>query len=108
MCYKVIKVPAGVLVLKDGVNILVKGPKGESLRHLSPEIEYYQEGDEINFTRPEVSTKAIHGQLRANLNNMVVWVLEGYKKEKQLVCVSTRAQKQGEKLFCNVGTSHPV
>ena len=51
--YKVIKVPAGVTVTKDGDNITVKGPKGELTRHFAPEIELHQEGDEINFTRPD-------------------------------------------------------
>lgn len=44
--YKVIKVPAGVTVTKDGDNITVKGPKGELTRHFAPEIELHQEGDE--------------------------------------------------------------
>lgn len=33
--YKVIKVPAGVTVTKDGDNITVKGPKGELTRHFA-------------------------------------------------------------------------
>ncbi|MBE7901407.1 50S ribosomal protein L6, partial [Paenibacillus polymyxa] len=77
-------------------------------RHFAPEIELHQEGDEINFTRPDDSYKAIHGTMRANLNNMVVGVTEGYKKEMKLVGVGYRAQKQGEKLVLNVGYSHPV
>ena len=106
--YKVIKVPAGVTITKDGDNITVKGPKGELTRHFAPEIEMHQEGDEINFTRPDDSYKAVHGTMRANLNNMVVGVTEGYKKEMKLVGVGYRAQKQGEKLVLNVGYSHPV
>lgn len=106
--YKVIKVPAGVTITKDGDNITVKGPKGELTRHFAPEIEMHQEGDEINITRPDDSYKAVHGTMRANLNNMVVGVTEGYKKEMKLVGVGYRAQKQGEKLVLNVGYSHPV
>ena len=37
---KVIEVPAGVTVTKDGENnITVKGPKGELTRHFNPIIE---------------------------------------------------------------------
>lgn len=106
--YKVITVPAGVTVTKDGDNITVKGPKGELTRTFAPEIEMHQEGSEINFTRPDDSYKALHGTTRANLNNMVVGVTEGYVKKLQLVGVGYRAAKQGTKLVLNVGYSHPV
>lgn len=106
--YKTIIVPAGVTVTKDGDNITVKGPKGELTRAFAPEIEMKQEGTEISFSRPDDSFKALHGTMRANLNNMVVGVTEGYVKQLKLVGVGYRAQKQGEKLVLNVGYSHPV
>ncbi|MCI1894923.1 50S ribosomal protein L6 [Lacticaseibacillus suilingensis] len=106
--YKTITVPAGVTVTKDGDNITVKGPKGELTRAFAPEIEMKQEGTEISFSRPDDSFKALHGTMRANLNNMVVGVTEGYVKQLKLVGVGYRAQKQGEKLVLNVGYSHPV
>ena len=106
--YKVIKVPAGVTITKDGDNITVKGPKGELTRHFAPEIEMHQEGDEINFTRPDDSYKAVHGTMRANLNNMVVGVTEGYKKEMKLVGVGYRAALKGKDLEMQLGFSHPV
>lgn len=106
--YKVINIPAGVTVTKNGDDITVKGPKGELTRTFVPEIEMHQEGSEINFTRPDDSYKAIHGTMRANLNNMVVGVTEGYQKSLTLVGVGYRAQLQGKKLVLNVGYSHPV
>ncbi|WP_390406535.1 50S ribosomal protein L6 [Lacticaseibacillus jixiensis] len=105
---KVITVPAGVEVKQDGDNITVKGPKGELTRTFVPEIKMSQEGSEISFTRPDDSYKALHGTMRANLNNMIVGVSEGFSKKLKLVGVGYRAQKQGEKLVLNVGYSHPV
>ncbi|KRO16963.1 50S ribosomal protein L6 [Lacticaseibacillus saniviri] len=106
--YKVINVPAGVTVTRNGDDVTVKGPKGELTRTFVPEIEMHQEGSEISFTRPDDSYKAIHGTTRANLNNMVIGVTEGYQKSLTLVGVGYRAQLQGKKLVLNVGYSHPV
>lgn len=106
--YKAITVPAGVTVTVDGENITVKGPKGEMTRHFAPEISMTQDGNEIKFDRPDDSFKALHGTTRANLNNMIVGVTEGFKKNMKLVGVGYRAQKQGKKLVLNVGYSHPV
>ncbi|WP_125709066.1 MULTISPECIES: 50S ribosomal protein L6 [Lacticaseibacillus] len=105
---KVITVPAGVEVKQDGDNITVKGPKGELTRTFVPEIKMSQEGNEISFTRPDDSYKALHGTMRANLNNMILGVSEGFTKKLKLVGVGYRAQKQGAKLVLNVGYSHPV
>ncbi|MFD1441270.1 50S ribosomal protein L6 [Lacticaseibacillus hegangensis] len=106
--YKAITVPAGVTVTVDGENITVKGPKGEMTRHFAPEISMTQDGNEIKFDRPDDSFKALHGTTRANLNNMIVGVTDGFKKNMKLVGVGYRAQKQGNKLILNVGYSHPV
>ena len=105
---KVITVPAGVEVKQDGDNITVKGPKGELTRTFVPEIKMSQDGNEISFTRPDDSYKALHGTMRANLNNMILGVSEGFTKKLKLVGVGYRAQKQGAKLVLNVGYSHPV
>ena len=46
--------------------------------------------------------------MRANLNNMVIGVSEGFQKSLDLIGVGYRAQLQGKKLVLNVGYSHPV
>ncbi len=68
------------------------------------------EGNEVTFTRPNDSKemKTIHGTTRANFNNMVVGVSEGFQKALELIGVGYRAQLQGSKLVLNVGYSHPV
>lgn len=106
---KVIEVPAGVTVTKDSENnITVKGPKGELTRHFNPIIEMHEEGNLINFTRSKDSDRAMHGTMRANLNNMILGVTEGFSKTLDLIGVGYRTQLKGKTLVLNVGYSHPV
>ena len=106
---KVIVLPAGVeLTNKDNV-VTVKGPKGELTRTFSKDIDIRVEGTEVTLHRPNDTKemKTIHGTTRALLNNMVVGVSEGFKKELEMRGVGYRAQLQGKKLVLSVGKSHP-
>ena len=107
---KVVVLPAGVEVTQKGNEVTVKGPKGELTRTFSSDIKMNIEGNEVTFTRPNDSKemKTIHGTTRANFNNMVVGVSEGFQKALELIGVGYRAQLQGSKLVLNVGYSHPV
>ena len=107
---KVVVIPEGVTVTQEGNNVTVKGPKGELTRTFSADIKMNIEGNEVTFTRPNDSKemKTIHGTTRANFNNMVVGVSEGFQKALELIGVGYRAQLQGSKLVLNVGYSHPV
>ena len=105
---KVIVVPAGVELTNNNNVVTVKGPKGELTREFPKAIEIVQEGNEITLRRPNDSKemKTIHGTARANLNNMVVGVSEGFKKALEMRGVGYRAQLQGNKLVLSVGKSH--
>ncbi|MBF8970367.1 MULTISPECIES: 50S ribosomal protein L6 [unclassified Streptococcus] len=107
---KVIVLPAGVeLNIADNNEVTVKGPKGELTREFAKDIEIRVEGTEVTLHRPNDSKemKTIHGTTRALLNNMVVGVSEGFKKELEMRGVGYRAQLQGSKLVLAVGKSHP-
>lgn len=105
---KVITMPAGVELTNNNNVITVKGPKGELTREFNKNIEIKVEGTEITVVRPDDSKemKTIHGTTRANLNNMVVGVSEGFKKDLEMKGVGYRAQLQGTKLVLSVGKSH--
>lgn len=107
---KPITIPAGVTVEIDGHTVTVKGPKGELTRELSHNILVEVSENEVVFTRPNESklSRSLHGTTRSIVNNMVIGVSEGFKKELELIGVGYRAQKQGEKLVLSVGLSHPV
>lgn len=107
---KVVVIPEGVTITQDGNNVTVKGPKGELTRTFVSNITMNIEGNEVTFTRPNDNkeNRALHGTMRANFNNMVVGVSEGFEKALELIGVGYRAQLQGSKLVLNVGYSHPV
>lgn len=107
---KPIAVPAGVDVKIDGNTVTVKGPKGELTQSFNENITIAQEGTEIKLSRPndENEIKALHGLTRALINNMVVGVTEGFKKELEINGVGYRAVKQGKKVELTLGYSHPV
>ena len=97
-----IVIPAGVTVTISGNEVKVKGPKGELVQTVSPEIKVEMVDGEIHVTR------ALHGLYRALIHNMVVGVSEGYKKELELVGVGYRAQSQGQVLELSLGYSHAI
>jgi large subunit ribosomal protein L6 len=53
-------------------------------------------------------TRALHGLSRALLNNMVIGVSEGYRKDLEMVGVGYRASLKGKTIELLVGFSHPV
>ncbi|MBO0478129.1 50S ribosomal protein L6 [Vagococcus fluvialis] len=107
---KPVVIPAGVTITQNGTTVTVKGPKGELTREFSPNITLNIEEGVVTLTRPDDSkeNKTMHGTMRANLNNMVVGVSEGFAKALELIGVGYRAQLQGKKLVLNVGYSHPI
>ncbi len=90
--YKVVELPAGVEVSRDGDDVTVKGPKGSLTRTVSPVISMTVEGNEVKFDRPDDNnkTRALHGTTRANFNNMVEGVTNGFSKTLKLVGVGYR------------------
>jgi large subunit ribosomal protein L6 len=105
-----ITVPDGVTVTINKNSVVVKGPKGEISRDFPPEIEVVQEDGALNVKRNSDHRihRSKHGLVRALLNNMVVGVSEGFKRDLQIEGVGYRAGMQGKNLELNVGYSHPV
>ena len=105
-----ITVPAGVtLEFKDNV-ITVKGPKGELRQYVNPVISVNLDNNEITLTRStdDKQERAYHGLYRSLINNMIIGVSVGYKKELELVGVGYRASVTGKKLEMSLGYSHPI
>ena len=106
-----IEVPQGVEVkIADGNVVTVKGPKGTLEQTFNSQIKIELNDNVITFTRPNDNkdVRALHGLTRALLNNMVVGVTEGFKKELDINGVGYRAAKQGNTLVLNLGYSHQV
>ncbi|MBQ9841838.1 MAG: 50S ribosomal protein L6 [Clostridia bacterium] len=107
---KPIAIPAGVEVKVDNGLVTVKGPKGTLSQKINPIISVEVNGNEVNVTRPndEKEARSLHGLSRTLINNMVIGVTEGYKKELEVNGVGYRVQKQGDTLVMNLGYSHQV
>jgi large subunit ribosomal protein L6 len=106
-----VAVPSGVEVTVADGNITVKGPKGTLSREIPGGIEVTQDDGALNFVRPndERKNKALHGLTRSLVNNMVIGVTDGFKKQLEIVGVGYRAEAQGPNaLRLNLGFSHPV
>jgi large subunit ribosomal protein L6 len=106
-----ITVPSGVDVTLTGRTISVKGPKGQLSREIPGQIIVRQEGDQLLVERPDDAreNRAMHGLTRSLVNNMVVGVTEGFKRQLDIVGVGYRAEAQGPNaLKLALGFSHPV
>lgn len=105
-----IALPDGVTVTIDGARVRVEGAKGTLERTFSERVSFDESDGVVTVSRSddERESKALHGLSRALLNNMVVGVSEGYRKELQTVGVGYRASLQGSTLELLVGFSHPV
>ncbi len=107
---KPVEVPSGVDVAIDGSDVVVKGTKGELSRTFNDRIGFDVDEGVITLTRPDDSreSRALHGLSRALLNNMVVGVSEGFRKELEIQGVGYRANLKGRDIELQVGFSHPV
>ena len=106
-----IAIPAGVTIdFKDNV-ITVKGPKGELKQAVNPSIKVDVNDGQITVARPDDNreSRAQHGLYRALINNMVVGVSEGFKKEMEIVGVGYRAtMKNPQTIELALGYSHMI
>ena len=90
--------------------VTVKGPKGEQSLQVDPDIALKLEEGELVLTRPteQKRHKAMHGLYRSLLDNLVVGVTEGFKKELEVIGVGFRANMVDGVLELALGYSHPI
>ena len=108
---KPVAMPSGVSANVEGQTLTVKGPKGSLDRVIPGTITIRQEGDELLVERPddERRNRAMHGLVRSLINNMVLGVTQGFRKELEIVGVGYRATAKGPgAMELALGFSHPV
>ncbi|MCL1835168.1 MAG: 50S ribosomal protein L6 [Oscillospiraceae bacterium] len=106
-----ISIPSGVEIKVSDSNVVtVKGPKGTLEKAIDPDIKLNIDGAMLLVERPSDMPKhrSLHGLSRSLVNNMVVGVTDGFRKELDIVGVGLRAVKEGTKLVMNLGYSHQV
>jgi large subunit ribosomal protein L6 len=95
--------------VSKGNMVTVKGSKGELSLQVDPSIIVEVTADEVLVKRPsdEKRLRAMHGLYRSLINNLVVGVSDGFKKELEIIGVGYRASLNGKALELALGFSHP-
>jgi large subunit ribosomal protein L6 len=106
---KPVDIPKGVQVKVDGNTVKVKGPKGELTQSFHRDMQIAVESSQVVVKQPEDPLyDAMHGLTRALINNMVVGVTQGFKRDLEIEGVGYRAELQGKNLVLSLGFSHTV
>ncbi|MDD2798860.1 MAG: 50S ribosomal protein L6 [Bacteroidales bacterium] len=105
-----IAIPAGVSVSVSENTVSVKGPKGTMTQDLTGGIVVAVEEGNVVLSRPtdEAQHRALHGLYRSLINNMVLGVSTGYRKEMELVGVGYRVSNDGQVIEFSLGYSHNI
>lgn len=95
----------------DGDNVVtMKGEKGSDTLQMDPTINVEKKDGEliVNRTGEEKIDRSLHGLYRSLINNMMIGVSEGYKKELEIIGVGYRASLSNGVLQLQLGFSHPI
>ncbi len=106
---KPIALPKGVKFAVEGNVVTVQGPKGSVSNHLPAGVTLAQQDGHIVVTRADESKRAIHGLVRALVNNAVEGVTKGWTKNLEIVGIGYRAEMKGKGVVVfTLGYSHPI
>jgi len=105
-----ITIPDGVKIELKGSLINVSGEKGSQSWAVHPNIKTLVKDDNILFERGNNSAlnRSLHGTTRQIVNNMVIGVSAGFKKELEIVGVGYQANMEGNRLKLQIGYSHDI
>jgi len=95
--------------LNDNV-VSVSGKKGLLSWAVHPNIKILIKENNIFFERIDESalSRSLHGTTRQIVNNMVIGVSDGFKKELEIVGVGYQASMQGARMQLQIGYSHDI
>ena len=107
---KPIEIPAGVKVSVSGETVAVEGKGGKLSIALPPHVAVEVKDNQVLVSQIDEAREAgaMHGLARSLINNMVIGVSVGFKKELSIVGVGYKATLAGNKLTLNLGFSHPI
>ena len=107
---KPIPLPKGVTVKISPGAVDVKGPKGSLTQPLPKGIVFEQVGAELQAkpTSGDPQLGKFHGLARSLVANAVEGVVNGFKKELDIVGVGYRAELKGRQVTFALGYSHPI
>ena len=106
---KPIDIPSGVKVTVADGNILVEGKEKLSMA-MPPFVTAEVKENQVLVSAADESRKAnaMHGLARSLIQNMVIGVSQGFRKELQIVGIGYKAAVAGSTLNLSLGYSHPI
>ena len=110
---KPINIPSGVKVEQNGRHIKVNGKLGSLEIDCHPHIQVRLDDSTKNLVvenkHPDSrQDKALHGTMRALLENMVEGVSKGFERKLEVYGTGYSVKEQSGKLVLQVGFAHPV
>jgi len=107
---KPVELPSGVTASVSGQTIEVKGPKGARTFTATDDVTLAVEDNKVSVEPRGKSKRARQqwGMSRTQVQNCVLGVTQGFKKQLEIQGVGYRAQMQGNTLKLNLGLSHDV
>lgn len=105
-----IEVPKGAKVKIEGDTFFAEGPKGKVSQKIFPECPVTIDDGVVKVAREGDAgpLRAKHGLARALLANAVSGVMNGFKKELEIVGVGYRGEVKGKEVHLALGFSHDV
>jgi len=107
---KPVAIPSGVKATLTGSIITIEGKGGKLNYTIASRFKVEIKDNAITIMRPSDAKqdKSTHGLIRSLLNNMIIGVTDGYKKELEITGVGFKAQMQGKVLNIQLSYSHPI
>ena len=105
-----ITLPQGVSASLQEQALTIKGPKGTLTRTVHPNVDVEIDAQSLRIKRRDESnqSRALHGLMRALINNMVLGVSQGFLRTLEITGVGYRVSVQNNVLSLVLGYSHPV
>ncbi len=107
---KAVPVPVGVTVNLSGMDVAVKGPKGQLSFMLTDQVIAKMEAGGVKVDPKDKSklARSAWGMSRTMIANMIKGVTTGYSKTLEISGVGYRAAVQGKVLQLALGYSHDI
>jgi len=105
-----VPIPSEVAVDLTAREMLVKGPTGELSMAIHALVKVAVENDAVvvKARNSSQTSRAMSGTIRSLINNMVIGVSRGFRRELMLVGTGYRAQVNESKITLSLGYSHPI
>lgn len=113
---KPVELPNGITAEVAGQILKIKGPKGELVLDIHPDIRSEIQQDESSGKKIKIEivdtensgTRSLWGLTRNLVQNMVHGVEYGFSKQLEVIGIGYRVAMSGKTLELELGFSHPV